>query len=606
MPTATLSPANTTTATVPSRLKPPGVSLPGESAEPETTDYELSPSTISPPVSPLAPSMRLMTVPIAPLGMTAEARTLFQHRLRLCFLVAAFPFLFFFASSIVGFIELFGKDVVGWTGIALSGATLVSLLLTAFFLYRRPGLPERWLRVAEIAAFGLMAICFAYWQFMLLTAPTLRASIRMGAILGTAASEQLALATERQEQYAVLAAALIVHFNWFALLVFHGVLVPNTLARGLGVTLSMVLTAFAIDTFAISIDVTTGQYPFMVYAIGVAMLAAGAGLSIFGTAKTAALRQEIETARAAVRELGQYRLRRKLGQGGMGEVYLAEHQLLKRPCAVKRIHPKYLNNPEQVRRFQREVQTTSQLRHPNTVEIYDYGQAEDGTYYYVMEYLPGLSLEEIVSRSGPLPPDRVVHILRQVCGALREAHRHGLIHRDIKPSNILVFPDGAPHDQAKVVDFGLVQSLEPEDNEAKITRDGLIVGTPEYMSPEQAQGLHLDERSDLFSLGSVAYYLLTGREAFHRETPLKTLLAVVNEEPKPLAELNTFLPANLGTVIARCLAKPLEERFALAGDVEAALSVCDGSTWTVERADQWWLLHRDADESTDFGSEVPV
>jgi serine/threonine-protein kinase len=406
----------------------------------------------------------------------------------------------------------------------------------------------------------------------------------------------------RHEQFGVLAAALIAHFNWFALLVFHGVLVPNSLSRGVGVALGMVATAFAIDTFAISIDVTTGQFPFMVYAIAVAMLAAGAGLSIFGTAKTAALREEVESARAAVRELGQYRLRRKLGQGGMGEVYLAEHQLLKRPCAVKRIHPKYLNNPEQIRRFQREVQTTAQLRHPNTVEVYDYGQAEDGTFYYVMEYLPGMSLEEVVTRGGPLPPERVVHILRQVCGALCEAHRHGLIHRDVKPSNILLIQEERLHDQAKVVDFGLVQTVDSESPESKITRDGLIVGTPEYMSPEQAQGLQLDERSDLFSLGSVGYYLLTGKEAFHRDTPLKTLLAVVNEEPPPLADLNPFVPGVLSRAIAKCLMKPLEDRYAAAVELEAALAECDAHAWGRDRAADWWKRHRAAEPGTDLHS----
>lgn len=568
----------------------------------DTTDYELSYSVAQPALD--APSIM-----IAGLGkdrsgqMDEDARRLFQHRLMLCFLVAAFPFLFFFLSSVIGFIELFAKDVVGLTGSALTGVALLGLLATAFLLYRKNSISESNLRVIEIAAFGLMAICFAYWQFVLLTAPTLQSNLRLGAIIGAPEKRMVDSAAVRQEQYSVLAAALIVHFNWFALLVFHGVLVPNTLARGAGVAASMVVTALAIDTFAVIFHQTTGEHPWMVYAVAVAMLAAGAGLSIFGTAKTAALRKEVETARAAVRALGQYRLRKKLGQGGMGEVYLAEHQLLKRPCAVKRIHPKYLNNPEQVKRFQREVQTTAQLRHPNTVEVYDFGQAEDGTYYYVMEYLPGLSLEEIVSRAGPLPPERVVHVLRQVCGALTEAHKHGLIHRDVKPSNILVFPNGSPHDQAKVVDFGLVQQLIDDEPDAKITRDGLIVGTPEYMSPEQAQGLQLDDRSDLFSLGSMAYYLLTGSEAFHRETPLKTLLAVVNEEPRPLAELNPNLPPSLTGVIAKCLAKQLTERYCNAGEVEVALASCElESVWTSDRAYDWWGVNRNGTDATDLTS----
>jgi serine/threonine-protein kinase len=574
--------------------------VPVVSPEHDTTDYELSASVVSPAID--SPSIVIALPETGKLD--ADTRRLFQQRLKLCFLVAAFPFLFFFVSSIVGFIELFGKDVVGYTGIILSGMTLTALLATALLLHVKPTMTENTLRVIEIGAFGIMAICFAYWQFTLMTAPTLRAELRMAAIVTGMDARQVAEATVRQEQYSVLAAALIVHFNWFALMVFHGVLVPNTLARGAGVILSMATVALAIDTFAVSVHETTGDHPFIVYAVAGAILGAGAGLSIFGTAKTAALRKEVETAKAAVRALGQYRLRKKLGQGGMGEVYLAEHQLLKRPCAVKRIHPKYLNNVEQVKRFQREVQTTAQLRHPNTVEVYDYGQAEDGTFYYVMEYLPGLSLEEIVSRAGPLPPERVVHILRQVCGALAEAHRHGLIHRDVKPSNILVFPDINGVDQAKVVDFGLVQQAVEEESTSRITRDGLIVGTPEYMSPEQAQGMPLDERSDLFSLGSVAYYLLTGHEAFHRDTPLKTLLAVVNEEPRPLAELNGHLPQPLNRVIAKCLAKPLIDRYASAAYVAESLSDCESIAlkWTPERSREWWGQYCEKDAGTDLST----
>jgi len=221
-----------------------------------------------------------------------------------------------------------------------------------------------------------------------------------------------------------------------------------------------------------------------------------------------------------------------------------------------------------------------------------------------MEYLNGLSLEDLVAAHGPQHPDRVVHILRQVCGALREAHRLGLVHRDIKPSNVLIFPDGSPHDQIKVVDFGLVHSLADElDPEAKITRDGLIVGTPEYMSPEQASGSAIDGRSDLFSLGSVAYYLLTGREAFHRENPMKTLLAVVNEEPKPLVSYNPHLPADLARVVAHCLTKRPEARYATAADLEHALADCSrADQWTEERAADWWAANPNSQPGTDLNT----
>lgn len=562
----------------------------------DDTDYELSDSALQPAVHFVGEHSNPATSPQAG-KLDPETQALFHQRLRICCLVAALPFSVFFVSSVSGFIELFGRPVVGWTGVFLSGSVFALLLAVASALWRIPSVPEVGLRVLEIAIFGAMGLFFAYWSFALLTADILRADIMTDGV-----------GAFRQEQYAVLAAALIVHFNWFALIVFHGVLVPNSLARGAGVVAAMIFAALVVDGITVGLHEPTYRNKWVLLSVALTILPTAAGLAVFGTAKTAELREEVQVAKQAVRELGQYRLRRKLGQGGMGEVYLAEHALLKRPCAVKRIHPKFLNSVEQVKRFEREVQTTAQLRHPNTVEIFDYGRAEDGTFYYVMEYLPGLSLEEIVNRHGPLPPERAVHLIRQVCGALREAHRLGLIHRDIKPSNIVVLPDGSPHDQVKLVDFGLVQTLADEpDPEAKITRDGLIVGTPEYMSPEQAQGMGLDERSDLFSLGSVLYFLLTGREAFHRDNPVKTLLAVVNEEPVPVQRIIPFVPDDLVAVVDRCLTKPLDQRFAKATDLDAALAHCDcAADWTPAAAAVWWERHPNTDSSgTDLNS-LPI
>jgi serine/threonine-protein kinase len=554
------------------RLRPDGNGPAEEHPDTGTTDYELASSSRL----PAARVVKVDRLPRAPV-LDAETRAIFQHRLRLCCLVAAAPFGFFLWCAATNVIHLFGRSTVGWTGLALTVFTLTGLLGTAGFLSVRRHLPENTLRVTEVAVFGAMGLYFAYWHYLVLTAAPVESP------------------SAEAEQLAILAAVLIVHFNWFALLVFHGVLVPNTLARGTGVAVAMCAAALAIDTVAVVTHPPTGRNLGTVIAVASTMLAAGAGLSVFGTAKTEALRRQVQTARETIRELGQYRLRRKLGHGGMGEVFLAEHQLLKRPCALKRIHPKYLHHPEQVRRFEREVQATAGLRHPNTVEIYDYGQADDGTFYYVMEYLRGMSLEEIVGRYGPLPPERAVHVLRQVCGALREAHRHGLVHRDIKPSNILILPDGSPHDQVKLLDFGLVHSLSDEiDPTAKITREGLIVGTPEYMSPEQASGSPLDGRSDLFSVGSVMYFLLTGTEAFHRENPMKTLLAVVQDEPPPVSARNPTVPDDLLTVLGRCLAKAAGDRYERAADLEAALTACQcAGDWTERRAAEWWTAHAD-------------
>ena len=199
----------------------------------------------------------------------------------------------------------------------------------------------------------------------------------------------------------------------------------------------------------------------------------------------------------------------------MGEVYLAEHRLLKRPCAVKLIHPHRASDPHLLQRFEREVQATAQLTHTNTVEMFDYGHTEDGTFYYVMEYLPGLSLAELVEKHGPLPPARAVHLLMQTCDALSEAHSRGLIHRDIKPGNIFSAQRGGYYDVAKLLDFGLAKPISADSVPVQLTQDGSITGSPLYMSPEQAIGdSEPDERSDIYSLGAVAYYLLTGRPPF--------------------------------------------------------------------------------------------
>ena len=206
---------------------------------------------------------------------------------------------------------------------------------------------------------------------------------------------------------------------------------------------------------------------------------------------------------AEARWFGQYRLKRQIGTGGMGDVYLAEHQLLKRACAIKLIRASAGLDRRALERFEREVRITATLSHWNTIEIFDYGRTEDGTYFYVMEYLPGLSLAELVERHGPLPPGRVVYLLRQVCLALHEAHGAGLIHRDIKPSNIFAAHRGGLDDVAKLLDFGLVRPIVAIES-ADLSGVG-PVGTPAFMSPEQILGdPKVDPRSDIYSLGAVA------------------------------------------------------------------------------------------------------
>ena len=311
------------------------------------------------------------------------------------------------------------------------------------------------------------------------------------------------------------------------------------------------------------------------------LLAIGSG---YATQAISRFRDQV----ADARHLGQYRLRHRIGAGAMGEVYLAEHELLKRPCALKLIRPDSVGDPKALARFEREVRLTATLSHPNTVEIYDYGRTSDGTYYYVMEYLPGLSLEELVERHGPMPPGRVVYLLRQVCQALREAHAVGLIHRDIKPSNIIAARRGGLDDVAKLLDFGLARPAEAPA--ADLSAEGQILGTPLFMSPEQAMGSRgLDQRSDIYSVGAVAYHLLTGRPPFSGVGGLAVLIAHARDPVVPPSLVLPGIPEDLEQVVLRCLAKDPADRFADAESLERALLACACSEdWDQDRAARWW------------------
>lgn len=233
------------------------------------------------------------------------------------------------------------------------------------------------------------------------------------------------------------------------------------------------------------------------------------------------------------------------------------------------------------------------LTHWNTVEIYDYGHAADGTFYYAMEYLPGLTLQELVERHGPLPPDRAVHLLRQACAALHEAHQIGLVHRDIKPSNFLVCIRGGICDVAKLLDFGLVQWNQPGPSAARITTEGKFVGTPLYMSPEQIKNQELlDSRSDLYSLGATAYFLLTGEPPFIRDTVAEVFAAHLQDPVVPPSKLEPEVPRDLESVLLRCLEKHPARRYPEALQMSADLARCGcASRWGSEEALVWWRDH---------------
>jgi serine/threonine-protein kinase len=300
------------------------------------------------------------------------------------------------------------------------------------------------------------------------------------------------------------------------------------------------------------------------------------------------LRREIREAR----QLGQYLLEEKLGEGGMGVVYRAHHAMLRRPTAVKLL-PAHKSSESAVARFEREVRLTARLAHPNTVTIYDYGRTPEGVFYYAMELLEGANLREAVEVGGPLPPSRVLHVLEQVAASLVEAHGIGLIHRDIKPANILLSEIAGAPDVAKVVDFGLVKELE-RDGDVSLTTAGTLTGTPLYMAPEAITAPEtLDARSDLYSLGAVGYYLLVGADVFSGRSVVEVCGHHLHSEPVPPSErMDSPVPSDLEALLLSCLAKKPQERPNGASDLRRRLRACNGfGSWTEEAARQWWDRH---------------
>jgi serine/threonine-protein kinase len=457
---------------------------------------------------------------------------------------------------------------------ALVVLALVGLIA---LLWSRLPIPLNWLKALELGMIGMLASRVAFVSYRMLRAFSLRGDVMLA---------QLSV-----KNVVLLTAVLILTY---------GLYVPKSWRRAAVVVVPLAFLPFGtLLVVAVQYPVATrwlwegwkmSQTPrVFLYTFDALILLILAVGSTYGARTISRLRREV----AEAQQLGQYRLRRRIGAGGMGEVYLAEHELLKRPCALKLIRPGAVADRSALERFEREVRLTATLSHPNTVEVYDYGRAEDGTYYYVMEYLPGLNLADLVAQHGPLPPARVVYLLRQVCGALREAHAAGLIHRDIKPSNIFAARRGGRDDVAKLLDFGLVRPPAAAGM-AHLSGEGQVIGTPLYMSPEQAtSGKELDERTDIYSLGAVAYYLLTGRPLFARETVVAVLIAHARDPVAPPSGVRSDIPEDLERVVLRCLAKTPAERFPDAGSLERALCECAcARDWNQERAARWW---READ-----------
>jgi hypothetical protein len=301
------------------------------------------------------------------------------------------------------------------------------------------------------------------------------------------------------------------------------------------------------------------------------------------------LERRVREAVVAAGQLGQYSLEEKIGAGGMGSVYRARHAMLRRPTAVKLLEPAKTTDVS-VARFEREVQLTSQLNHPNTITIYDYGRTAEGVFYYAMELLEGYSLDVLVQRFGPLPDGRVIGILSQLCGSLIEAHQAGLIHRDIKPANIMVTQRGGVYDFVKLLDFGLVKAIDSRKQKT-LTAADTITGTPLYMAPETIRDSEgCDARGDLYALGAVGYYLLCGRPMFESNSVMAIMRAHVETRPTPPSQKTTQpICAELERLILRCLEKSPSDRPQSAAELLEALSACSPARpWTKSDAALWW------------------
>ncbi len=490
--------------------------------------------------------------------LSTETRDVLRVRL---FAASVLFFIGFFAFEIRWFFVV--DDLMSNWLFWVHGTVTLVMALMALMMWRAKGISLTKLRLAELIIFADPAI-----YFLVLSQQTLHRSANLmdGAHLP------------------------VILAPWMMLIFTYALFIPNNWQRATAVLVPMGLAPLGVVVWqrlfcpGFQACVSTEEYDSylseQIIVVAVTLL-----IAIVGVHLIYQLRRQV----FAAKQLGQYRLKQKLGSGGMGEVYLAEHQMMKRPCAIKLIRPEKAGDSRILARFEREVRMTAKLSHWNSIDIFDYGNTSDGTFYYVMEYLPGHNIGELVEQGDGLPPARVIYLMKQVCAALSEAHRIGLVHRDIKPANIFCAYRGGEFDVAKLLDFGLAKpTMQTEDSH--LTQEGAITGSPLFMSPEQATGeSEADARSDIYSLGAVMFYMLTGRAPFVHEQAMRVIVAHVSDNPPLVREFAPAVPMDLEEVVMRCLEKDPEDRFQDVMSLRAALEeVSLMEDWTTAMAAEWW------------------
>ena len=420
----------------------------------------------------------------------------------------------------------------------------------------------------------------------------------------------LGLAFEIASSYAIAAAefgdpmGLEMHsgylgLSWVAVwVVLFTVVVPTSPRRALLAALTSVSSVPVIIGLLIASGATTLRLDPIQFFLGLVFpYLLVVGMAYVGARVVYQLGTEVKRAR----ELGSYRLEEKLGEGGMGEVWRARHRMLSRPAAIKLIRPALAGDgragvsEEAIRRFEREAQVIARLRSPHTVELFDFGMATDGAFYYVMELLDGLDADSLLRRFGPVSSDRAIYLLRQVCHSLSEAQSCGLVHRDIKPANIFLCRYGEEYDFVKVLDFGIVGAVrDTPGGNLMHTRGDTVRGTPAFMAPEQALGTDLDGRADIYATGCLAYWLLTGQFVFTAASPMGLLLQHAQTPPAPPSSRTELpIPPALDDLVLSCLAKDPAKRPQSARELSLRLAEVEGaSAWTQDRARDWWLTHQ--------------